>query len=673
MQLHFVKLNNFRQFYGEQTIEFATKPEANLTVIHAENGVGKTTVLNALLWAFYEETTERFEEKDQILNFEAQKEGLTTASVSVRFEHEDEEYTVHRSLRLENGRSVTKVIAQKIEGGQSKPVEAVETFIASVLPPEMARYFFFDGEHAEVFAGARNQKIVAKAVRAMLGCEIADTAIADLKALASDFSREAGNVPGNEALERLNLQRARAEQTVTYNEAQIESLQREVEAWDGQLEKVEEYLRGAEGAKETHAAREAAGREQKNIVTDIAAAESDVLKWIGGRAVTLIARRVSQETLSFVDEASLRGKIPEPYNEDFVKGLLKAEVCCCNRCLKPETPEYAAVMALLKKASNAEILGQVVRARSRVNQLKETAADAAKTLSDIQGRVGRLHERRMSIEQRLSALDKKMAEVQISEIAEREQARLELKRKIAKANQDIGSARLARDNAQRELDEHERTLEKLVSQNTRAQAFLARRDLARSGQERLVALLAEHERSAREQIERSINKVLSAVARRDYRFAFGDDFSMRLLFADGRPVPRSSGENQLMSLAFTVALIEYSRLRAKASGEILTPGTIAPLVLDSPFGQLDALYRGATARFVPSMAGQVILLVSSSQGDSLVMEALESHIGAQYVLVSENRGDRGEKPEDAIVLRGREYHASIFNQEKTLTRVEKVH
>lgn len=673
MQLHFVKLNNFRQFYGDQTIEFATAPEANLTVIHAENGVGKTTILNALLWAFYEQTTERFEEKDQILNFEALKEGLTTASVSVRFEHEGEEYTVHRSLRIDGGRSITKVVAQKIEGGQSKPIEAVETFIASVLPPEMARYFFFDGEHAEVFAGARNQKIVAKAVRAMLGCEVADTAIADLKALASDFSREAGNVPGNEALEQLNLKRARAEQTVTFNDARIEGLQREVEAWEGQLEKVEEYLRGAEGAKETQAAREGAGKEHKTVVSDIAGAESDVLKWIGSRAITLIARRVSQETLSFVDEASLRGKIPEPYNEDFVKGLLKAEICCCNRCLKPETPEYAAVMGLLKKASNAEILGQVVRARSRVNQLKESAAEAAKGLSDIQKRVGVLHERRMSIEQRLSALDKKMAEVQISEIAERELARQELKRKISQANQDIGAAKLARSTAQRDLDEHEKTLEKLVSQNTRAQAFLARRDLARSGQERLISLLAEHEQSAREQIERSINTVLAAVARRDYRFAFGDDFSMRLLFADGRPVPRSSGENQLMSLAFTVALIEYSRLRAKASGEILTPGTIAPLVLDSPFGQLDALYRGATAKFVPSMAGQVILLVSSSQGDSLVMDALGPHIGAQYVLISENRGDRGDKPVDAIVLRGREYSASIFNQPRTYTRVEKVH
>lgn len=672
MQLHYIKLKNFRQFYGEQIIEFATKDGRNLTVIHAENGVGKTTVLNALLWTFYETTTARFEHEDEILNFVAEKEGATTASVSIRFEHEGEDYTVHRTWKSDGGRATTKLIAQKVEGGVSKTIEAAETFIASVVPPEMARYFFFDGEHAEAFAGQRNQKVVAKAVKAMLGCEVADTAIADLKALALDFSREAGNIPGNEALERLNLERSRAEQTIIFNESQIESLKREVEAWEGQLEKVEEYLRGAEGAKETQAARDAAAGELRTIRADVLGAESEVLKWLGTRAINLIARKVSRDTLTFVDEASLRGKIPEPYNEEFVKGLLKSEKCCCDRCLKPGSVEYGAVLALLKKASNAEVLNHVVRARSRVTQFKEASADAAKNLQDAQTRVGRLHERRMAIEQRLAALDKKMAEVKSAEIAERELARLELKRKIAQGNRDIGTSEEKLASAQRTLDEHERTLEKLVSQNARAQAFLARRDLARAAQERLVTLLAEYERSAREMIERSINKVLTTVARRDYRFEFGDDFSMRLLYPDGKPVPRSGGENQLVSLAFTSALIEYSRLRAGASGGILIPGTIAPLVLDSPFGQLDTQYRASTASFVPNMAGQVILLVSSSQGDPVVMEALEDFVGAEYLLVSENSGDRGEKPTDTIVLRGREHSASLFNQERTLTRVEKV-
>jgi DNA sulfur modification protein DndD len=48
-----ITLKDFRCFYGEQSIELSTDPARNVTLIHSENGVGKTTLLNALLWCFY--------------------------------------------------------------------------------------------------------------------------------------------------------------------------------------------------------------------------------------------------------------------------------------------------------------------------------------------------------------------------------------------------------------------------------------------------------------------------------------------------------------------------------------------------------------------------------------------------------------------------------------------
>ena len=45
-----MRLENFRQFRGVQTITFATDPRRNVTVIHGFNGSGKTTLLNAFLW-----------------------------------------------------------------------------------------------------------------------------------------------------------------------------------------------------------------------------------------------------------------------------------------------------------------------------------------------------------------------------------------------------------------------------------------------------------------------------------------------------------------------------------------------------------------------------------------------------------------------------------------------
>ena len=47
-----VELNNHRQFYGKQKIEFSSREEGFTTII-GENGEGKSNLLNAINWCFY--------------------------------------------------------------------------------------------------------------------------------------------------------------------------------------------------------------------------------------------------------------------------------------------------------------------------------------------------------------------------------------------------------------------------------------------------------------------------------------------------------------------------------------------------------------------------------------------------------------------------------------------
>ena len=60
MLLKKIKLNNFRQFYDVACLNFNISNEKNITVIHAENGVGKTALLNAVNWAFFQKLTSNF-------------------------------------------------------------------------------------------------------------------------------------------------------------------------------------------------------------------------------------------------------------------------------------------------------------------------------------------------------------------------------------------------------------------------------------------------------------------------------------------------------------------------------------------------------------------------------------------------------------------------------------
>lgn len=672
MKLIKIKLHNFRQFYGSQTLEISQDNEKNVTLVHAENGIGKTALLNSIYWCLYGETTKKFEKADQIVNFQAVSEGETRASVEVFFEHEGEEYSVQRSFTQRRGsRADQSCNAYQIDKGTFRLLDASDTFINSVIPRAMAKYYFFDGEHAETFSAETNYRDVGNAIRNMLGSTVAQRAIEDLRFAAKHFSGLMGQVPGEAELQALTKEVETLDAGITRARESREAYISKRDALQDQISAILEKLRAAEGAKELQAQRDDKTRQLRLVQDRIDAASSAVVRWVGSKCIPLVARKLGAETLSFIDEQSLKGRIPSPYNEDFVKSLLKDQVCVCGRELPAGTPEWISVQSLLKKASNAEILGRVVRARSRITYLNEVRRDAPKVLESEHTRLANARQERREIEQKLEELGERLKGLPLGEIAERERARQQLVSESNEVSQRIGALEITIQRSERALKEKESEQAKIAVKNNQARKLVARRELAERSADVLSAILDQHEEDARKFITEEVNRILDKTARRAYRFGFKENFAFDVTYADGRPVPRSSGENQLISLAFIVALIKFSLARsAENTGDLLIPGIVAPLVLDSPFGQLDNKYRLDTARFVPEMASQIVLFVSSSQGDDTVLSALKSHVGREYILISENVGPQGDRSTDTIVFNGKAVQTSIFNCAKNLTRIE---
>ena len=128
MILEEIRLTDFRCFFGETFIRLSEDPDKNVTIIYAENGVGKTTLLNALLWCFYGETTTRFEKKQEILNYDAKRAGRTTASVEVLFEHNDKRYIAKRFSSI-SSISQRDFLVARIDHGSQVALDSPDTFI----------------------------------------------------------------------------------------------------------------------------------------------------------------------------------------------------------------------------------------------------------------------------------------------------------------------------------------------------------------------------------------------------------------------------------------------------------------------------------------------------------------------------------------------------------------
>ena len=672
MKLLKINLHHFRQFYGKHEFTFATDSQRNVTLLHAENGVGKTTLLNAVLWAFYGETTKKFEQKQKIVNFEALAEGKNVASVDVLFEHDGQQYIVQRQYvqKSETGGDV-RVTSHRIENGNLVSVPAM-TLTNSVIPYEMAKYFFFDGEAAETFSAETNYKAVGKAIKDMLGCSVAQAAIDDLAYAIKGIEDDISELPGQDDLVRLQKEIKELTAKTEDGERQLAGLRELKARCATQIQEIDEKLRGVAAAQQLQRRRDDKTSELKNVEAKQHSANAALAKWIGTKGLLVIARRLATESLNFIDEQSLRGRIPSPYNEDFVKELLHAETCICKRPLTPGSEEWRHVAELLKNASKAETLGRVVRARSRVNTLKEGRKEAIRSLQTTQELIAELNNHRRRLDQEILEIGKELEGAPIKEVANWERERQELVRKQSDADNRHGAIQLAVRSYQAKIERLQAEFDRTATRTTKSTALIAKRDLARRSINTLKRLLGKHEEEARKAIAHEVNKILTVTARREYYFRLDDGFEMNLYYQTGKPVPKGSGENQLMSLAFIASLVDFSRKRASSSNGVLIPGTIAPLVLDSPFGQLDARYRIDTAKFLPTLADQVILLVSSSQGDMDVLAALDESIGAEYILISENRGDQGQKSSDPLVVRGQQFATSLFNCPRNLTRAERI-
>ena len=100
MKFERIILENFRQYYGQERLEFAKDDQRRVTVIHGVNGAGKTSLFLAINWCLYGEGADNVGE---LISKEAVKlasPGETVIMlVELSFLHDGERYLVKRSRR----------------------------------------------------------------------------------------------------------------------------------------------------------------------------------------------------------------------------------------------------------------------------------------------------------------------------------------------------------------------------------------------------------------------------------------------------------------------------------------------------------------------------------------------------------------------------------------------
>lgn len=555
MILEELRLKDFRCFYGEGVIRFSTDPKRNVTLIYAENGVGKTTLLNAMLWCLYGETTKRFEKKEDILNHDAKEQEKKLASVELFFEHDDKHYVAKRFFQL-SGEMPLRVA--RIEGGRHVPLDAPDTFVNSVIPRDMAGHFLFDGEHAENFSGEANKSKVRDAVRDILGCTLIEMAIDDLKAVSANYRKHITTLNISDEITELEKKIQDVTASIATAQNELNRLKDERGGVADQLSDIEQKLRNSAHVQEFQKARDrfegqlsrARAREKQFL--------DDVFKWLGDNGRLIVSTGITEQAYDFLEQEQNKAKIPAPYNEEFVNDILAAHNCICGRPFKEGSDEEHEIQKLLNKAANKIMIDRIIRIRARISSLREQRKKAPQKLVESKKNLAEEHVNISTLEAQIGEYSDKIKSVNVAEIRKREERYQELKSRLSEIDRHIG---VFTDNIRRsEADQkaHEKKIMELSAKDDEAQKFIRKRNLCIKLQGYLENKLVEDEKDARKVLRASIGKIIEETTRKNFQFKMADDYSMQLLSDLGIPLTKSGGENQLLGLAFTAALVEFA-------------------------------------------------------------------------------------------------------------------
>ena len=191
MLLESIKLENFRQFRNE-TIDFAKGIDGkNVTIIIGENGTGKTTFAQAFFWCLYGET--EFSDKNilnKLVATELKPGQEAKVQVILKLRHGDVFYTLMReqayhkdySNRIKGDNTIFDIAIKDPSGNTSYVKKTLcEAEVKSILPKELSRYFFFDGERIEKMSKdistGKKANDFAEAVKGLLGLNAMYSAI----------------------------------------------------------------------------------------------------------------------------------------------------------------------------------------------------------------------------------------------------------------------------------------------------------------------------------------------------------------------------------------------------------------------------------------------------------------------------------------------------------------
>jgi len=645
MRLLSLKLQNFRPFLGEVNLTFADQPEQFATIIHANNGGGKTTLLNAFTWALYGKHTGAFSAPEIHINrqaiAQAQPGERITAAVEIGFEHDGQRFEVRRECfvdktdaRIETLTESESVLWVKRNGTLIKPPEKPEDWIGRVLPESLYTYFFFDGERIDSIARAENRADMSKAIKTLLSVELLDRGIRHLDTARRTLQKELAAI-GDTETQGWVQQRENLENEKRQKEDRCLEIAGELEASRRQLQTINTRLSELEQVKEIQAERERLEDQKRRTQQQIGVSENTLRRTLSAKGYVVFLTDAVQQFRQLADDLHKRGQLPSRIKQGFVEELLEDQRCICGTRLPAGSTEREQVAGWLEKSGMGDVEEKIFYMKQEFGNLEQQQQDFWAEIEQERSSIRNLETQLTGIQNRLTTISEKLQGNEDVNVSGLETQRANTESYITDRIKEQGIA----ENHIKAIDGEIAKLDKQIQEHEQRgeqQALLQRQIKATQA---AIACLEEVRQRVddkfRTVLEAKVRETFQQVAVVPYLPKLNENYELFLVNRVGDEelvVPTSQGQNQVLSLSFIGSVIDRVRYWSKKHALLDLDASSYPLVMDSPFGALDEIHRRQIAQIIPKLAEQLVVMATKTQWRGEVEVEMEPYIGKEYVL-----------------------------------------
>jgi DNA sulfur modification protein DndD len=469
LRIKSVTIKNFRAYHGDSgPILFSRNQKSPLTIFHGTNGLGKTSLFNAIHWGIYGKERKSKDHKaksEGIVNsyiIDTLEDGHTDemfVKIQIENQHQDLQYEIQRKISLVKEGLGKDLVINDILGGKiprsvipnsevtfsyrdpdSDDGELIKTsnqftvdaLLKKIFPRNLSNFFLLDGELLDDFLNG-NDVFVKNGIEQISQLPLLQNCKKYVKSASSKVGTKATTnrtqyTLKEESISKKQKLKTKLEIDIPQINTEIKKLQKELDygitlilKYDSDT--IKEKQNSIQTGKSALSLMEQQIKDNKKKIQYLVYNNLD----------KILMKKTYYSASKKYDQYIAEKKLPSKFSKDILEQLLHSHECVCGRNLDQDQTAINTIQEMLNVSYDSTLghsMNKIVEQTNDVVKNFNENENLLKQISECNDEISKYRTKRTDIKNTNNALEKELDKVNIAELNEIRDKNDKLKIKI---------------------------------------------------------------------------------------------------------------------------------------------------------------------------------------------------------------------------------------------------